>query len=661
MYTQQLPQPHENRRRADIDLLRFTAATMVALYHWPVTSQAVPFGFFGVDIFLPIAGYFLASFYSKNKGQLFLYTYLKNRFFRLFPLILIAVLIICIVNLLTELPSQLKKESKDALLSITSVLNIAEALRSTDYANLNIENKKFGHFWSIACEIQLYIICALLLQGIGFKKSYYRNIIITGIILGSASLYFFVSYTQYYTYSFYSPISRLWQFSMGIIAFYIWDVPYKIDKKIKIGLVALLFLFAISFVLADFGEYQPLHRPFVSLFAISVISIGFQIPKIFEQSIFLMGSISFGMYIWHLPLASLLTNYTANNTKTTVIYFLSLILISTLSLKLIEQPLGRQSKSNTKRILYLFAITLFVTSSSIIFEGFPQRFSAALKTFDDTQPPWNQTRDSQNNNCYGKTEDYCFFNNSSDKTVFLIGDSHMASMDSQIMTTLGPDFNYVTATMGACWPMTSTTLLEPKSKRRLELCSEEYQTRRLTTLKTTKPSITVISGRLPFYLSGKGFDNGAGGVEKSEIAFATGKQSLKERMVQALDIIIESSELVVIIGPIPEAGWNVPKKLASNAFWHGRAVSAHTRYHRYRERSREAYDFLQEISNKYENVLIVHPESEFCEVEQDICRTHDETTVYYFDDDHLSNTGASIIASALKHGINKVLATTTTE
>lgn len=661
MHIQQLPQSHENRRRADIDLLRFTAATMVALYHWPLTSQSVPFGFFGVDIFLPIAGYFLASFYSKNKGQLFLYRYLKNRFFRLFPLILIAVLTICIFNLFTELPSQLKRESKDALLSITSVINISEALKNTDYANLNIENKKFGHFWSIACEIQLYIICALLLKGIEFRESHQKQILFIGIILGSATLYFFVSYTQYYTHSFYSPITRLWQFAIGIIAFHAWDRPNKTDNKIKTGLLFLLALFAISFVLADFGEYEPLHRPFVSLFAISIILIGFQIPKIFEKSIFLMGSTSFGMYIWHLPLASLLTNYTAHNIKATIIYFLSLISISILSFKIIEQPLGRQSKSNMKRILYLFAITASVVFTSIIFEGFPQRFSSALKSFDDTKPPWNQTRDSQNNNCYGKTEDYCFFNNRSDKTIFLIGDSHMASIDSQIMTSLGSDFNYVTATMGACWPMTSTTLLDPKSKRELELCSEEYQARRLMTVQATKPSITVIAGRLPFYFSGKGFDNGAGGVEKSEIAFATGERSLTERMMQALDTIVDSSELVVIIGPIPEAGWNVPKKLASNTFWNSRAVSAHTAYHKYRQRSRVAYDFLQEITHKYENVLIVHPESEFCEIDQDICRTHDEATVYYFDDDHPSNTGASIIAAALKHSIDKASATTTTE
>lgn len=66
--------------------------------------------------------------------------------------------------------------------------------------------------------------------------------------------------------------------------------------------------------------------------------------------------------------------------------------------------------------------------------------------------------------------------------------------------------------------------------------------------------------RLPLYTSGKRFDNGEGGVEAGDKYWAKAadpSKSLKSAVIEGLESWLENGAKLVLVYPVPEAGWNV--------------------------------------------------------------------------------------------------------
>ena len=87
-----------------------------------------------------------------------------------------------------------------------------------------------------------------------------------------------------------------------------------------------------------------------------------------------------------------------------------------------------------KTLLIIFGV-IFITYFSLLFsnllvlsnDGYSSRAPEILNRNLSMEKPWNLLTDSKNNKCLDNIE-RCSFNTLSNKNVYLVGDSHMASI-----------------------------------------------------------------------------------------------------------------------------------------------------------------------------------------------------------------------------------------
>ena len=181
-------------------------------------------------------------------------------------------------------------------------------------------------------------------------------------------------------------------------------------------------------------------------------------------------------------------------------------------------------------------------------------------------------------------------------------------------------------------------------------------------LLSLPPSVLIHYARWPLYLSGSRFDNQEGGREEGVRASITpeGTDKLDNKRVgsllkRSIQKLLNAGHTVVIVYPIPEVGWDVPKKIKeefdklamgkTEAAFH--KIELTTSYLVYKERARESWEILDGLG-KDKNLLRVFPDKIFCKEETQRCYTHNKEVLYYTDDDHVSPYGARLIIGEIE-------------
>ena len=131
--------------------------------------------------------------------------------------------------------------------------------------------------------------------------------------------------------------------------------------------------------------------------------------------------------------------------------------------------------------------------------------------------------------------------------------------------------------------------------------------------------------------------------------------TIKKTIRNSLNELLEKGHKVVLIYPIPEVGWHVPKKINSN--WKNRFFNNEyeknitTSFEVFKKRTKESFDLLNSINHT--NLSKVYPHKLFCNNPiKDRCITHDDRFIFYADDDHPSKVGAKMINNLI---LDKIL------
>lgn len=228
--------------RSDIQSLRAIAVLAVIAFH--ISPRLFPSGYLGVDLFFVISGFVITPlivkiFHIQPDEKLRFKTlisklgyFYKRRFLRLSPAAGFTFLISIPVLMVLGDFSLIKRLADQTIASILLLGNYGAYKFSGDYFNPGIPNP-FIHTWSLSVEEQFYILFPLLVllaSLISFTKS--TNGIRIKILLsvvGIISLLLFIDsniliplYSKFFavpkSFVFYSPITRLWQFSLGGVA-----------------------------------------------------------------------------------------------------------------------------------------------------------------------------------------------------------------------------------------------------------------------------------------------------------------------------------------------------------------------------------------------------------------------------------------------------------
>ena len=670
--------------RPEIDGLRAIAVGAVILYHSQIMILGYqPFrgGFIGVDIFFVISGYLITSIIYKelsSTGSFSFKYFYERRVRRILPALLFVMLVSYIFAWIFLLPSSFLDFSKSILYSQGFSSNFYFHYTGQQYDDPSSLLKPFLHTWSLSVEEQYYIIFPIFLI-IVFK--FYRKYLIHFLFTGFFISLFLAEWgsRNYPSATFYFIHTRFWELVAGsLLAYYEINLGYRSKSK-KLNLILPfigLLLIAHSIL---FFDHNMLHPSFFTLSPVLGVCliIWFSnkkdlITKILSFKLFVgIGLISYSLYLWHYPIFAFyryIKNTTGNYTNVLII-FIILLALSIFSYFIIEKPFRKKNgnKLSIKIILLSVIVISLINFLTIFKNGFSERFKNIFLELDENNivKPWELLKDNKGEECFSN-KDLCFFGLDRKKKIFLIGDSHIASINYDLKSKVLSEtkYSFIVANRTGCIFFPEFDLVHKKNRKKTK-CNNEYFSKLKKLFSDNNNSIIIFGGRLPFYTSKKTFDNGEGGKEysswfKDRTFLKLGKFNRIEDSFKENIEHLSKTNKIILIYPIPEQGWNVPRKLYLQLLFDKNKKNLNdkrnwitTSHETYKKRAKYSFEILDSI--KGENIYRVFPHKIFCDsLIKHRCVSHNGKKIFYSDDDHLSSRGAEMINRLIMNEIKKI-------
>jgi len=667
--------------RLEIDGLRAIAVVAVIFYHAQITilgHQLFKGGFIGVDIFFVISGYLITSIILKefvNTGTFSFKHFYERRIRRILPALLFVMLVSLPFAWFYLLPNSLVDFSKSILYSLGFSSNFYFHYSGQQYGAVNGFFKPFLHTWSLSVEEQFYILFPIVLL-VTFKyfKKYLIHILMISfaVSLGLADW----GSKNHPSFNFYVLPTRVWELLAGsILAYFEITIGHRNKNKTFNLILPSIGMLLIGHSILFFN-YTTFHPSFFTLSPITGVCliIWFSnkdeiITKILSTKLFVsIGLISYSLYLWHYPIFSFarITDFAQGNLFKKLLLAIIIVILSIISFYFIERP---ARKKNNKfivikfLILILISILVIVNFNIIQKDGYKIRYPEVFNKFY-SDPPWNLLR-YEGKNCFAQSNG-CNFNISSNKKVYLIGDSHMSSIMLDLKNRLvKKDYQFTTFTLGGCLFYPGFSLVEVRLMKTDRLCTNDYFQKIKEILTKDKNSIIIFGGRFPVHISNSLFNNLEGGIEGNEWTskyVSVGETDSIQKSFKNELLAQSKNHKIILIYPIPEVGWDVNRKLYNTFLkrkknYHQRTLNISeyitTSYQVYTNRAKKSFELLNSI--KGNNIYRVFPHMLFCDtIIKNRCLTHDDKNIFYYDDDHPSSKGAEMINDLIMKEIEKI-------
>ena len=320
MSTKNLPGKVGVRHIASIDGLRAIAVTAVVLYHLGISW--IPGGFLGVDLFFVISGYVITRLILDSINQssaLDLRAFYAARLRRIYPAFIFMV-ICTIIFIGVWAPEAIKRFLSDLPYALTGSINWLLVARHQDYFEAIGRPPLLQHTWSLAVELQFYLIWPIILLTVlkYFGKKNIARIalliaIISGVTLFLVSLQLDQSNAQQVSHIYFGTDTHSLGLFLGSALAVSWipqNLSADIEKRAQdvvdaIGVVGLLGLIAVFLFIdeTNAGLYRiafPLAGIFGCLVIISLVHPASRFAPLISSAPFRwIGQRSYGIYIWH--------------------------------------------------------------------------------------------------------------------------------------------------------------------------------------------------------------------------------------------------------------------------------------------------------------------------------------------------------------------------
>lgn len=664
----------ESAYRPEIDGLRAVAVFSVVLYHAELSVFGYPLfpgGFLGVDIFFVISGYLIGRIVIGDvmAGQFSFWNFYERRVRRIAPA-LFAVIVATIPFAWSFLAiDQFRSFGLSIASSLTFVSNVQFWLED-GYASEASSLKPLLHTWSLAIEEQFYLFfpTAILLV-FRFRRDW-----LTLVLLGSIGVSIVLA--EYLTYrapsaSFYLLPGRLWELLGGTLVAWL-----ELKGIRRLGgpharwlMSGALMLIAVtlSLPLVNISAHPGLATVPVVIAVMVLIWVdakGASAHNLLASRPFVfIGLISYSFYLWHQPVFALARNAYLNELPQTARLALVILsaLLGWLTWMFVETPFRRRDKIS-RPVLWSSSLAgflmLIACGGYFAKDGVPERFPEAAR-YRPVQE-WKVLQQG-GSPCHTELADfYCRFDlSSSGRPWILVGDSHASVLGPSLLDALRPRARSLTTwTWGGCPVIFGVDYAEYNFEG--EQCAVRND-EVLKALKGAPPSVVVYAARLPLWLSAERFNNEEGGVEAGtalKLSAKGSQQSVAQAVTETLRSILAMGHELVVVYPVPEVGWSVPKALSRLTPKNPRAAEewlaregVTTSLDVFRRRSAAAYRAYDDLGS-LPNVHRIYPESIFCSDATARCRSHDARTVWYSDDDHLSRAGAEQVVSLIVSAVD---------
>lgn len=661
--------------RPEIDGLRAVAVLPVVLFH--AGFSAFSGGYVGVDVFFVISGYLITKILldELEGGRLSLRNFYERRARRILP----ALFAVCLATLpfawFWMFPAQLQDHAQGLVAVVLFASNIL-FWRETDYFAAAAELKPLLHTWSLAVEEQYYVLFPLLLLAIRTRTWRTKVFVVAGVAAASLLLAELASR--------YSPVAnffllptRAWEILAGALCA-LWMLkrpPRGNDAIAAAGLaliVAAVFLFDSGTRVPSVLSALPvLGACLLILFAGGTGVVG----RLLSSRILVgVGLVSYSFYLWHQPIFAFARVRALTEPSPALMGALSVLALVAgwLTYRYVEKPFRQRGNtffSDRKRFVACACaglLLLFVAGlAGHLTRGAPARIPADVRGYlaakDDTNP--------HRKTCHYRAmkgvdrlpelpDPNCVFGPGREPAVALLGDSHGDVVASQFATALGQQGVTATQiTVSGCLPFSGynrALLACDRVNRRIF----DYVTR--GGIKTV-----VLTGRYASLYHDTPFDNGEGGHDPASVVYdkktflfdlgpgRSHEDHALELMRRGVQRYLDAGLQVVLVYPIPEAGWDVPLYLAKSALHGAGRDTLSTRHDVYLRRYAEvirAFDALE-----HPRLVKYRPDRTLCDTAiKGRCLNAWQGQVFYFDHNHLSEAGARFLVPGFVSAVGRL-------
>lgn len=674
-------------RRIDIQILRGVAVLGVMLAHF---GALIPGGFLGVDVFFVISGFVitLSIWYSHRKTsptRTFLIGFWRRRFFRLVPVLVVVLAVTLIAAGVTLAPKDFGDQVEMTLWSLFFAGNIGvEVLTTGDYFDPGAEENWLLHLWSLGVEEQFYLVFPFIflafIASSWAQRHTYRPILVIGLLVAlsfvlsllndaDASLGWGGLFTESTglsaLFGYYSPVTRAWQFLLGVLAaLLVIRGGTKNHRWVSLG-GAVALLLSFGFVAeSNLLPGIPTLLPMLAVFLLLLFPLSDKVSESWGLApLRWLGDRSYSAYLWHWPIWLFLSNHLDSDPSAIALSFALTLFFSAISYRFIELPFmarGKQEpprlenstlEANARRkqnflLASLAGLPLLLGFGTVaIHENLQDQ--GVLRT----APPIeriNEDRDCLKTECLNKSVE-----------MLLIGDSHAGGLGEPLQKQLAEEgvemYGAIVARHFGCLHLPSITVTSIH-----EECQElSAQVRALVRQK--KPSVVILHG----YTAGRFTEINSGGdsiiklvnnVSGETVTARTGLAAYEESLSNAVDILTESGAQVVIVSSVPDFSLR-PEEVGRSgepasiaelmlAPWLELEFGEEVSRDAFLSRHGPFMALEQEIADRRPDVTWVEPWDFVCQAE--VCaQSTPEGDYLYFDEDHLTTLGTTMLAEGV--------------
>ena len=613
--------------RNDIDGLRAIAVLAVLLSHLRIPYMDG--GYVGVDIFFVISGFVVFGDLLRRQanGTFSVTEFYVRRARRLAPQLIAMLIFVLLISSLVFLPSDYRRLPARIAATLLGVSNWLFAYQA-DYFMPASEWNPLLHTWTLSVEFQFYL-CAPFLIGIAANRG--RKVFAWALLtIGALSLaYAIAPRPAGDSWHFYDTFGRLWEFLLGGALHLGARSVRRTMAANALCLVALAVL-AVCFVLLSRDSAFPDWRalpPTLATAALIAALAGTPLQRVLASSpITAIGRSSYSIYIWHWPVivfATYLLPGLAEKHWLMASLTLPIVLLSVIAYKWVELPWRDQHRlSNGQFWKAIFAggiCLVLPTGAAAASLGWPERFTPRVVELDGAEGDINPRRST----CHRNVPDQpplirsCVYGAAVVPTVAVWSDSHGVELIAQLNRFLATrKLAAVQYSYSSCPPS--------KPEQILSDCSQNNAAVLELLLASPKIKTVVLAGAVddPAYY---------------------GNWLWARNFTAAARLLQRAGKKLIIVYPVPRQPFPIPRAMANRERFSIPFQNITTSRAEYIRRTRYIFRVYDRLGQS--NIHRAYPDDVFCR--DGLCQTSDGRKPFYFDENHLSMTGAAQLAPAV--------------
>ncbi|HEY1706876.1 MAG TPA: acyltransferase family protein [Rhizomicrobium sp.] len=637
----------ERHYRPDVDGLRAVAILCVVFYHYGFA----PFsgGFIGVDVFFVISGFLITGLIHREmvEGRFTIRNFYERRIRRIFPALFAMLAVATVAAAVLLFPLDFQEYAK-SLIATAGFASNFEFWREAGYFDIAASWKPLLHLWSIAVEEQFYLLfpALLLLAGTSSRR---KLLWLTGALF-MASLAFSIWAVRYAPVTaFYLLPSRTWELMLGaMLALAPFRAPEMRAAREGLALTGLAMIGCAAVFYTAAQPFPGLAALLPCVGAALVVYAGgkpsFVRGVLSARPVVFVGLISYSLYLWHWPLlvfGRIVLDHALSVWENAGLLALA-FLLAMLSWRFVEMPVRRGLRIGW-RPLFVGAATAMAAAAACgvaVAEtnGLPERWQPEIQRILAAEASHEPRMDI----CFGLTANdvksgrMCRIGSTNAKTpsFLLWGDSHADALLPAVEKVAEAHGRAgLFAGSGSCAPLLGVSRSDAAECKPFNDAVEKVALR---------PDIdeVILDARWAKNANDP-YSAGASNITLSdEEGWSTDRTTMEEVFYRGLErtvhALTNAGKHVVLVAPVPEADYSVPRTLAKLRLA-GYRIGLSRDVASYFARQKYILDAFAQLKQRY-GVTVIYPHQILCATGS--CEFTLNDRPLYRDEHHLSVFGA---------------------